>query len=131
MSEYGGTAVWSGDRVRRDVDGLLYFVGRRDAMIKSQGNRISPQEVEEAALATGLVAEAVALGIADERLGQAVHLVVRAEQDADEPEAQLPKLLAKELPNFMQPQVIHWREAMPLNPNGKIDRTALKRELAA
>lgn len=131
MSEYGGTAVWSGDRVRRDVDGLLYFVGRRDAMIKSQGNRISPQEVEEAALATGLVAEAVALGIADERLGQAVHLVVRAEQDADEPEAQLPKLLAKELPNFMQPQVIHWREAMPLNPNGKIDRTALKRELSA
>jgi acyl-coenzyme A synthetase/AMP-(fatty) acid ligase len=123
--------VWSGDRVRRDFDGLLYFVGRRDAMIKSQGNRISPQEVEEAALATGLVAEAVALGIADERLGQAVHLVVRAEPDADEPEAQLPKLLAKELPNFMQPQVIHWREAMPLNPNGKIDRTALKRELEA
>jgi acyl-coenzyme A synthetase/AMP-(fatty) acid ligase len=71
-------AVWSGDRVRRDADGLLYFAGRRDAMIKSAGNRISPQEIEEAALATGLVAEAVALGMPDERLGQAVHLVVRA-----------------------------------------------------
>lgn len=130
MSEYGGTAVWSGDRVKRDENGLLYFVGRRDAMIKSQGNRISPQEVEEAALATGLVAEAVALGIADERLGQAVHLVVRAEPGAVDAEKQLPKQLAKELPNFMQPQVIHWREAMPLNPNGKIDRSALKRELS-
>jgi acyl-CoA synthetase (AMP-forming)/AMP-acid ligase II len=59
-SAYGGMAVWSGDRVRRDRDGLLYFVGRRDAMIKTAGNRISPQEVEDAAIATGLVAEAVA-----------------------------------------------------------------------
>jgi acyl-CoA synthetase (AMP-forming)/AMP-acid ligase II len=77
-SVYGGMAVWSGDRVRRDADGLLYFVGRRDAMIKSSGNRISPQELEDAALATGLVAEVVALGLPDVRLGQAVHLVVRA-----------------------------------------------------
>lgn len=130
FSQYGGIAVWSGDRVKRAENGLLYFVGRRDAMIKSQGNRISPQEIEEAALATGLVAEAVALGIPDERLGHAVHLVTRAELDAQDAEAQLPKLLAKELPNFMQPQVIHWRDKMPLNPNGKIDRTALKRELS-
>ncbi len=133
-STYGGTAVWSGDRVKRDSDGLLYFVGRRDAMIKSAGNRISPQEVEDAALATGLVAEAVALGVKDERLGQAVHLVVRAAegaQDAQDAQDALPKVLAKELPNFMQPQVIHWREAMPLNPNGKIDRTVLMQELSA
>lgn len=130
MSNYGGIAVWSGDRVKRDAQGLLYFGGRRDAMIKSQGNRISPQEVEEAALATGLVAEAVALGIADERLGQAVHLIVRAEPGAVDADKQLPKLLAKELPNFMQPQVIHWYTAMPLNPNGKIDRSALQRELS-
>ena len=128
QSTYGGTAVWSGDRVKRADNGLLYFVGRRDAMIKSAGNRISPQEIEEAAIASDLVAEAVALGIPDERLGHAVHLVVRGETDADK-QSQLPKILLKELPNFMQPQVIHWREKMPLNPNGKIDRTALYREL--
>jgi acyl-coenzyme A synthetase/AMP-(fatty) acid ligase len=127
-STYGGTAVWSGDRVRRAADGLLYFAGRRDAMIKSAGNRISPQEVEEAALATGLVAEAVALGVADARLGQAVHLVVRGQDDAAA-RAELPKRLQRDLPNFMQPQMIHWRAAMPLNPNGKIDRTALQAEL--
>ncbi|HTN14030.1 MAG TPA: acyl-CoA ligase (AMP-forming), exosortase A system-associated [Sphingomonadaceae bacterium] len=130
-STYGGMAVWSGDRVVRDGDGLLYFAGRRDAMIKSAGNRISPQEIEEAALATGLVAEAVALGVPDERLGQAVHLVVRPRADAADVQERLPRLLAQELPNFMQPRVFHWREAMPLNPNGKIDRTALQQELAA
>lgn len=130
-SHYGGMAVWSGDRVRRDADGLHYFVGRRDAMIKSAGNRISPQEVEEAAVATGLVAEAVALGLPDERLGHAVHLVVRAAPGQENPQEELPKVLMRELPNFMQPRVIHWREAMPISPNGKLDRTGLYQELLA
>jgi acyl-CoA ligase (AMP-forming) (exosortase A-associated) len=130
-SHYGGMAVWSGDRVRRAADGLLYFAGRRDAMIKSAGNRISPQEIEEAALASGLVAEAVALGIPDERLGHAVHLIVRAAPDSSDVEAELPRILLKELPNFMQPKVIHWRDAMPISPNGKIDRNGLYQELAA
>jgi acyl-CoA ligase (AMP-forming) (exosortase A-associated) len=125
-SLYGGTAVWSGDRVKRDAEGLLYFAGRRDAMIKSAGNRISPQEVEDAAMATGLVAEAVALGVADARLGQAVHLVVRGDPAGA---GELPRRLKLDLPNFMQPQHIHWRDAMPLNPNGKIDRPALQAEL--
>lgn len=129
QSQYGGLAVWSGDRVKRATNGLLYFIGRRDAMIKSAGNRISPQEIEEAAIASDLVAEAVALGIPDERLGHAVHLVVRGETRADE-QSKLVKVLKQELPNFMQPHAIHWREAMPLNPNGKIDRTALYREIA-
>jgi acyl-CoA synthetase (AMP-forming)/AMP-acid ligase II len=126
-SKYGGVAVWSGDRVWRDEDGLLHFVGRRDAMIKSAGNRISPQEIEEAALASGLVIEAVALGVPDEKLGQAVHLIVRGNGD----DAGLKATLKRDLPNFMQPQAIHWRERMPLNPNGKIDRTALQQDLAA
>ncbi|MFV0643109.1 MAG: acyl-CoA ligase (AMP-forming), exosortase A system-associated [Sphingomonadaceae bacterium] len=130
-SHYGGVAVWSGDRVRQSEDGLLYFVGRRDAMIKSAGNRISPQELEDAAVATGLVAEAVALGVPDERLGHAVHLVVRAAPGAENPDIALPRALAKELPNFMQPKVIHWRKTMPTNPNGKLDRTALALEIGA
>ncbi|WP_232491984.1 acyl-CoA ligase (AMP-forming), exosortase A system-associated [Novosphingobium kaempferiae] len=130
-SRYGGIAVWSGDRAKRDADGLLYFVGRRDAMIKSAGNRISPQEVEEVALATGLVAEAVALGVPDERLGQAVHLVVRAAPGIEDAAAELPRRLMQDLPNFMQPKVIHWREAMPVGPNGKLDRTGLAAEIVA
>jgi acyl-CoA ligase (AMP-forming) (exosortase A-associated) len=121
-SRYGGIAVWSGDRVRRDAEGLLYFAGRRDAMIKSAGNRISPQEIEEAALASGLVAEAVAIGVPDPQLGQAVHLIARGSGD----EAGLRAALRRELPNFMQPQAIRWLDRMPLNPNGKIDRAKLR-----
>ena len=125
-SHYGGTAVWSGDYVKRDEDGLLFFVGRRDAMIKSAGNRISPQEIEDAALATGLVADAVAFGVPDTKLGQAVHLVVRGEGQ----EGALATALKRDLPSFMQPHRIEWRAKLPLNPNGKIDRTALYREIS-
>lgn len=131
QSRYGGMAVWSGDRVRRDADGLLYFVGRRDAMIKSAGNRISPQEIEDAALSSGLVAEAVALGVPDPRLGQAVHLVVRAAPGAVNAMQELPRYMLRELPNFMQPREIHWRAVMPTSPNGKLDRAGLYEELSA
>ena len=129
FSQMGGKAVWSGDRVRRDAAGLLHFAGRRDAMIKTSGNRVSPQEVEDAAIATGLVAEAVALGLPDPALGQAIHLVVRAKGDGVE--ADLAAALARDLPGFMLPRVIHWRAEMPLSPNGKLDRTGLYQELSA
>jgi len=129
FSKLGGTAVWSGDRVRRDAEGLLHFAGRRDAMIKTSGNRVSPQEIEDAAIATGLVAEAVALGLPNAALGQAIHLVVRAKGDSAE--ADLLAALAQALPNFMVPRVIHWRKVMPLSPNGKLDRAGLYQELSA
>jgi acyl-CoA ligase (AMP-forming) (exosortase A-associated) len=128
-STYGGIAVWSGDRVRREADGLLYFVGRRDAMIKSAGNRISPQEIEDAAVATGLIAEAVAVGVPDDKLGHAVCLAVRGGGDFDEDA--LRKALAAALPNFMQPRLIHRYDAMPRNPNGKLERNAIAQEFAA
>ncbi len=130
MSDYGGMAVWSGDRVIRSEEGLLYFVGRRDAMIKSAGNRISPQEIEDAALATGLVSEAAALGVADDRLGHAIHLFVRPKGEDDAAKDSLPTALARELPNFMRPHVIHWRKVLPLNPNGKIDRVKLAQDVS-
>ena len=128
-SFYGGTAVWSGDQVRRDANGLLYFVGRVDGMIKSAGNRISPTEVEDAAIASGLVAEAVALGAPDPLLGQSIALVARASAAPDE--AALRAHLKRTLPNFMQPQAIIWRQELPRSPNGKVDRNLLAQELTA
>lgn len=129
FSQMGGMAVWSGDRVRQDADGLLHFVGRRDAMIKTSGNRVSPQEVEEAAVATGLVAEAVALGLPDPQLGQAIHLVARAAGDPARAAAELIPALTRAVPNFMVPRHVHWRDEMPVSPNGKLDRVALAAEL--
>jgi acyl-CoA ligase (AMP-forming) (exosortase A-associated) len=126
-STYGGMAVWSGDTVRRDADGLLYFVGRDDAMIKTSGNRVSPTEVEDGAVGSGLILEAVAFGVPDARLGAAVVLMVRAKAgrgDAAD-QAALVQYLRAHLPNFMQPKEIRWCEALPRNPNGKLDRVAI------
>jgi acyl-CoA ligase (AMP-forming) (exosortase A-associated) len=130
-SRFGGTSVWSGDKVRRDAAGLLYFVGREDAMIKTSGNRVSPTEVEEAAVASGLAAEAVALGLADDRLGERIVLIVRpsAQVEAGREEG-LRTWLKRELPNFMQPAAIVWRDDIPRNANGKLDRETLKSEMA-
>ena len=113
----------------RGADGLLYFAGRRDAMIKTAGNRISPQEIEDAAVACAGVAEAVAVGVPDARLGQAIVLFVRGES-LEAARAELAAHLRTSLPNFMQPREIIWRESLPLNPNGKLDRAALARDAA-
>lgn len=126
-SNYGGIAVWSGDTVRRQADGLLYFVGRDDAMIKSSGNRVSPTEIEEVAIESEWVAEAVAIGIPDDRLGQAIRLYIRISdnQNREDVLSLLTKYLKRNLPNFMQPQDIAILDKFPKNPNGKLDRAAL------
>ena len=129
-SRYGGVAVWSGDTVRRDANGLLYFIGRDDAMIKTAGNRVSPTEIEDVAIASGLIYEAVAFGVPDTRLGAAIILIVRGKDGVTDAEG-LAASLRQNLPNFMQPQAIEWREALPRNPNGKLDRVAIAAEWAA
>jgi acyl-CoA ligase (AMP-forming) (exosortase A-associated) len=127
-SRYGGTAVWSGDTVVRGRDGLLRFVARADEMIKSAGNRISPTEIEEAVAGTGLVKEAVAIGAPDARLGQAILVIAAGDESVEE---KLRMALKRDLPGFMQPTCIVWMKALPRSPNGKIDRAALKAELAS
>ena len=121
-SRLGGMAVWSGDTVRRGADGLITFVGREDEMIKTGGYRVSPTEVEDAALAAGAGA-AVAVGAPDERLGQKIVLFVEGGAD-------LAARLAKALPGFMQPARIVERD-LPRLANGKLDRAALRREASA
>ncbi|MBR0551938.1 acyl-CoA ligase (AMP-forming), exosortase A system-associated [Stakelama marina] len=123
-----GMAVWSGDTVIEGEDGLLRFVGRDDEMIKSAGNRISPTEVEDAVLVGGEVSEAAAFGVPDDRLGQAITVVARA-ADPQAAEVALRQRLRRDLPSFMQPAYYVWRDALPRNPNGKLDRAALRREL--
>ena len=127
----GGMAVFSGDQVIEGTDGLFRFVGRQDEMIKSAGNRISPTEIEEAVLAGGEAAEAVAIGVPDERLGQAIVVVGRANGPAEVAEQALRDRLRRDLPSFMQPARYDWRDALPRNANGKLDRAALKAEVAS
>jgi acyl-CoA ligase (AMP-forming) (exosortase A-associated) len=120
-------AVWSGDTVRMDEEGYLYFVGRKDDMIKTSGYRVSPTEIEEVVYAGGLVAEAAALGIPHPVLGQAVVVVVKPGQGFDV--RQLLDRCRRTLPSFMWPLEIVLRDHLPRNPNGKIDRPRLASEL--
>ncbi len=122
-------AVWSGDNVIADEDGFLYFVGRRDEMIKTSGYRVSPTEIEDVVYETGRVRDAVALGVDDEDLGQRIQLVVtpatagRFDTDA------LIGELSKRVPRYMVPSSVSVRAEIPRSPNGKFDRARLREEL--
>lgn len=124
-------AVFSGDLVRRDEEGFLYFVSRKDEMIKTSGYRVSPTEIEEVAYGTGLVGDAVALGFDDDRLGQRIVLAV-SPADGSEllPETLLAALKAK-LPTYMVPKSVLVRPSLPRSPNNKFDRNLLRQELAS
>lgn len=121
-------AVWSGDQVTRDEEGYLYFIARKDEMIKTSGYRVSPTEVEEVVYGCTEVAAAAALGVPHSGLGQAIVLIVTPKPectDAAELEAIVLAHCRKELPNFMVPAKIAVQESLPQNQNGKIDRRSL------
>ena len=125
-------AVFSGDTVRRDAEGFLYFVGRRDEMIKSSGYRISPTEVEEAVYATGLISECAAFGVPHATLGEVVALVVAAPAGATLDLQALKKSCRERLPAYMMPAVFDVRDGpLARNANGKIDRKSLAASLCA
>jgi acyl-CoA ligase (AMP-forming) (exosortase A-associated) len=123
-------AVWSGDTVRADSEGYIYFIGRDDDMIKVSGYRISPHEVEEVVYATGLVAEAAAIGVPHPRSGQAV-VVIAPRADDFSPQS-LIRACQSRLPSYMMPaHVEQWEGSLPRTPNGKIDRKLLQQSMAA
>jgi len=113
--------VYSGDIVRIDADGDLWFVGRNDAMIKTSGFRVSPEEIEEKISCSGMVSEVVAFSVPDDDLGEAVRIAVKPGQDFDRD--LLAKYCRREMPHYMMPRVIHcWAESMPRTASGKLAR---------
>jgi acyl-coenzyme A synthetase/AMP-(fatty) acid ligase len=124
-------AVWSGDTVRKDDDGFLYFVGRRDEMIKTSGYRISPTEIEEVIYASGFIAEAAAFGVDHPTLGQGIVVVAQAAPGHGADSKALLDACRVHLPTFMLPMHVDWVERpLPRNANGKIDRRLLAAERA-
>jgi acyl-CoA synthetase (AMP-forming)/AMP-acid ligase II len=122
-------AVWSGDTVKVDEDGYLYFVGRRDEMIKTSGYRVSPTEVEEMLFSTRLVGEAAAFGVPHPVLGQAIAVVVTPAAGAALDLAALKRACQEKLPAYMVPGHIEIAHApLPRNANSKIDRKRLATE---
>jgi acyl-CoA ligase (AMP-forming) (exosortase A-associated) len=119
-------AVFSGDTVRRDADGFLYFVGRRDEMIKTSGYRVSPTEVEEVLYATGRIGECAVFGVEHASLGQAIQVVATTTDDAPGDAAALLAECRARMPVYMVPADVSFVAGpLPRNPNGKIDRKLL------
>ena len=124
-------AVWSGDTVRKDDAGFLYFISRNDEMIKTSGYRVSPSEVEEVVYAREQVAEAAAIGVKHPTLGQAIVVVAHLKPGIAMTEADLLGACRPHLPAYMLPaKVMLSAESLPRNPNGKIDRKLLSLQLA-
>jgi acyl-CoA ligase (AMP-forming) (exosortase A-associated) len=124
-SQPGSPAVWSGDKARRDAQGLLYFVARDDEMIKSSGYRISPTEVEEILYALPDVADVVVLGVPDERIGEAIVAVVALKPGRQLDVAAMLAHCRLALPAYMVPGRLVLRPELPRNANGKLDRSGI------
>ena len=120
-------AVFSGDTVRQDAEGFLYFIGRRDEMMKTSGYRVSPTEVEEVLYATQRVGECVAFGVEHATLGQAIQVIATAPAGAQT--LDIAALLAdcrSRMPAYMVPTGVEAAQGpLPRNPNGKLDRKLL------
>jgi len=119
-------AVWSGDTVKRDKDGFLYFIGRNDEMIKSAGNRISPQEIETVLYRMEEIKEVVVFGIKDDMLGNKIKAVVSLKTDKRAPPQDIKEYCKKALPYYMVPQDIVIMDELPKTVTGKLDRVRVK-----
>ncbi len=123
----GEKVCYSGDLVKSDDEGFIYYVGRRDALIKSSGFRISPTEIEEILCRNAGVRSAAVIGIPDELLGQRIKaFVVRNDSDDRCVAEALIGFCAERLPRYMVPQTIEFLDDLPATASGKVDYAALR-----
>jgi len=122
----GEALLYSGDLFRRDEEGYLYFVARKDDMIKTKGERVSPKEIENALCELEGVAEAAVIGVPDEIFGQAIKAFVVQKKGAGVKEKDVVGYCTKNLESFMVPKYVEFMDSFPKSPSGKIDKKQLK-----
>jgi acyl-CoA synthetase (AMP-forming)/AMP-acid ligase II len=123
---YAGERILrSGDYCRRDEQGFIYFLGRKDDMIKSRGERISAKEVENVICGMDGVTEAAVIGVPDEVLGQAVKAYVVPGPGVELTEKQVLKHCSEQMEVFMVPKLVEFMRSLPKTANGKIDKKRL------
>lgn len=120
----------TGDLFRTDEEGFLYFVGRKDDIIKSRGEKVSPKEVENVLYALPGVREAAVFGVPDPVLGQAIKAIVALDAGVTLTPEEITRHCARHLEDFMVPRTVELRDALPKSENGKIDRRAVAAEEA-
>ena len=124
----GETVLHTGDLFRMDKEGFLYFVGRKDDIIKCRGEKVSPREVENSVCRLEGVAEAAVVGVEDEVLGQAILLVVGQRPGAHLTEREVRAHCMRTLEDFMQPKYVDIVSDLPRNENGKVDKLRIQAE---
>ena len=118
--------LFTGDLFRTDDEGYLYFVGRKDDIIKSRGEKVAPKEVEDALYRHPCVAEAAVVGVPDALLGEAVKAFVTLAPGEVASERELLRHCAMHLEDFMVPQYFEFRDSLPKTDNGKIQKRELQ-----
>jgi amino acid adenylation domain-containing protein len=114
--------LYTGDLFRADADGFLYFVGRKDDIIKTRGEKVSPKEVENALYGLPGIREAAVVGVPDPILGLAIKAVVAADPGASLTAHDVIRHCARHLEDFMVPKMVEFRDALPKTESGKISR---------
>ena len=121
----GETLLYSGDLFRRDKQGFLYFVARKDDLIKTKGERVSPKEIENVLCEMEGVVEAAVIGVPDEIFGQAIKAFIVKDKKSELTEEKVLRYCMKELEPFMVPKYTEFRDSLPKSPSGKIDKKNL------
>jgi acyl-CoA synthetase (AMP-forming)/AMP-acid ligase II len=121
----------TGDLFRTDADGFLYFVGRKDDIIKTRGEKVSPKEIENVLYALSGIREAAVVGVPDPILGLAIKAVIAADPQAQLTAQHVIRHCAQHLEDFMVPKVVEFRAALPKTESGKISRRQVAAEQVA
>jgi acyl-CoA synthetase (AMP-forming)/AMP-acid ligase II len=122
----GENWLYSGDYFRRDEEGFLYFLGRKDDMLKTKGERVSPKELENVLAEMPGVAEVAIIGVPDDLLGQAIKAFVVATPGTPMTVKDVLRYCSENLESFMLPKYVEFLEELPKSPHGKIDKSRLK-----
>jgi acyl-CoA ligase (AMP-forming) (exosortase A-associated) len=112
---------YSGDLVKTDAEGYIYYVGRRDTMIKSSGYRISPSEVEDVLFQSGMIRHAAVIGVPDSMLGQSIIAFVTAREGEQIDVKELLAHCSQKMPRYMLPRAIQVLSDLPKTNSGKVD----------
>jgi long-chain acyl-CoA synthetase len=113
--------LYTGDLFSMDGDGYLYFVGRKDDIIKTRGEKVAPKEVETVLHSHPGIAEAVVIGIPDPVLGQAIRAIVVL-SDPALTDREIIRHCSKNLEDFMVPKSVEFRTSLPKTDTGKVSR---------
>lgn len=121
----GERYCYSGDLFRMDDEGYMYFVGRKDDIIKSRGEKVAPKEVESVLYDLADVVEAAVIGVPDAILGQAIKVFLVLKAGSTLTKREVLRHCRAHLEDFMVPQIVEFRDNLPKNPSGKIQKTDL------